>query len=81
MAKTKKDELESSELDLLLTEDIKQENTFDREQLKKIIEYQLYSILFLAKYNIPTGQEITISVIECNSELEFKYTINQIDKI
>lgn len=53
----------------------------DREQLKKIIEYQLYSILFLAKYNTPTGEEITISVIECNSEIEFKYVINQIENI
>ena len=41
MAKTKKDELESSELDLLLTEDIKQENTFDREQLKKELRAEM----------------------------------------
>lgn len=67
---------------IVFEKDLFDTNTIiNREQLKKIIEYQLYSILFLAKYNIPTGQEITISVIECNSELEFKYVINQIEKI
>ncbi len=70
------------QLSIVFEKDLFDSNTMiDREQLKKIIEYQLYSILFLAKYNIPTGQEITISVIECNSKLEFKYVINQIEKI
>jgi hypothetical protein len=49
-----------------------------REEFKRLLEIQLYSILFLSQYKSFDGNEITVSVTECNSDLEFKYEVNQI---
>lgn len=53
----------------------------NREDFKKLLETHLYSILFLSKYRTLEGNEITVSITECNSKLEFKYVVEQIEKI
>jgi hypothetical protein len=52
-----------------------------KEIFKKLVSRQIYSVLFLEKFKMPEGNEITISTTECSPYLEFNFKIEEIQNI
>ncbi len=53
----------------------------DREVIKKIITRHLYTIFFLSKYQIPLETEVDVSIIECENNIEFLFTVENLDNL
>lgn len=57
------------------------QSQFDKEIIRKLVSRQIYSVLFLTKFNLPQENEILISTIECQPNLEFNFKIENIQNI
>lgn len=53
----------------------------NREIIIKLVSRQIYSVLYLTKFKLPQENEIKISTIECQPNIEFNFRIENIQNI